>query len=448
MIRLCLLRSFTSTQRTQDKLKFASLKVFKGNTTKFYYNFNPTPENPIQPLKKHRPPLLERAKESFEGRFLPSGYPNSTKSGYIPYISHVILSNCSLCTMNFMITQSLFVAVGTQGPTILLSAALTWALKDGLGLIAGIIAAKPLGNLLIEDIKRWRFNGFALLGLAHGIDLCALLLPGYFLPIVAVSSSIKSIAYICLYSSAAKINKHFAPNNNLTDIETKFRAQIMLGNMAGFIIGLGLSKLIAVGNATAMAFLVLIGTAISLSTANYSFKRIDTVYFNDQRINIIMDYYLKNGEVLSPSEVSKQEKYFFTSFYVNKRVIIGGKPIEKALGELNEDERQVILNKFDGIKFMCFPRRNKALRLNKYPIDVRIYYQKGATYEDVLNGYRFAAKMQENLMKGYELKDSIDYTFKDLKKETKEIFMNKLLAAGWKIGYMHIRYTKYQYNYD
>lgn len=446
MFSRCLLRLFSTPQ----KQTLHTLKLHKGNALSLYYNPKIHDKPVIQSRDKSLASIYGSTKSYFRSTLLPIGFPNSTKPGFIPYSIHVFASSCITSTINFLTTQSLFFSLSSQSTNMITSAAYQWVLKDGIGVAAGILASKKLGTLLVEDVKRWRFGAYILLAVAHTTDLFTLLSPAHFLLIAGASNALRNVAYIALSGSGTSIDQCLALNNNLADIATKFAAQSMIGTILGYFFGFGLSMVISIGSISTVLPIIACGTAINLFIARYALRTISMDYLNSQKMDILINQYLKDGKILTPDEMAKKEK-LIPILNMHKRVVVGEEPINKPLKRLEPTQIPIILKEFDQGKFMCFPTKSLFLTLlhkfnsNFNPVKIKIYYYKGATYPEVIRGYLFAARMQDNLKHGLELKEAIDEAFNSFKNETSKEFNNKLLAAGWNLDYVYISHDKYQY---
>lgn len=90
--------------------------------------------------------------------YLPAGYPESTHKDFLKFSTYHFFLNSVNTSLTFLSTQALFVALGsTTSQAALASAAFTWVIRDGIGLLGGIAFAGRFGKLIDSDIKKWRF---------------------------------------------------------------------------------------------------------------------------------------------------------------------------------------------------------------------------------------------------------------------------------------------------
>jgi hypothetical protein len=232
--------------------------------------------------------------------YLPAGYPESTRADFFKFsILHFALNATNTC-LTFLSTQALFIALGsTTQQAALASAAFTWVIRDGLGLLGGIAFASKFGNLIDADIKMYRFWGWIILNVGVYIEIITLMLPKLFLPLAAFANVLKNVSMILGISTRAQLIQMFAKTNNVGDISAKFISQYTSSNLTGMIVGMGISKLIIdVGSIPQL--LPVFGVLSFLSTYfNFvTVKMIDEPFLNLVRSHILMQHYLKTGEVL------------------------------------------------------------------------------------------------------------------------------------------------------
>ena len=143
----------------------------------------------------------------------------------------------STTTMNFISTQALFVVLGSTNTQVnqLMSAALTWVLKDGLGQFGGIIFAGKYAHLFDEGMKRWRFFAFIIYGVSVFVEILTIKLPNLFLLLATLSNMGKNVSFLTASASGAAIHQHFTKGSNLGDITGKCCSQSIFGTLSGII---------------------------------------------------------------------------------------------------------------------------------------------------------------------------------------------------------------------
>jgi hypothetical protein len=168
--------------------------------------------------------------------------------GYLPFTIYSVIGSVSLTAMAFMSTQVCLVAVmgGSTTEASIAAAAFTFALKEGVGPLGGILFAGRYGQNFDEDIKKWRFMSFVAFNVALYIELMTLRFPSSFLLLASLANAFKNITFLLASASRASINVRFAKANNMGDISGKAVSQFTAGNLIGMGVGLSLSKILTI----------------------------------------------------------------------------------------------------------------------------------------------------------------------------------------------------------
>jgi len=133
---------------------------------------------------------------------------------------------------------------GTQDQAGIAAAALTFALKEGVGPLGGILFAGRYGKNFDEDIKKWRFMSTVAFNIALYIECLTLQFPSHFLAMAGLANACKNVTFLLGSASRSTINVQLARKNNIGDIAGKAVSQFTAMNIFGMGIGLGLSKVL------------------------------------------------------------------------------------------------------------------------------------------------------------------------------------------------------------
>jgi hypothetical protein len=109
----------------------------------------------------------------------------------------------------------------TQTQATIAAAAFTFALKEGVGPLGGILFASRYGKNFDEDIKKWRFMSNVAFNLALYIECMTLAFPSSFLLLASLANACKNITFLLASASRSSINVRFAKANNMGDISGK-----------------------------------------------------------------------------------------------------------------------------------------------------------------------------------------------------------------------------------
>lgn len=203
--------------------------------------------------------LLNRLRQVGRDLFLPIGYPNSVAEGYLEY--QIYDSIQGLCTYlrGVVSTSAVLVAAGVgDAEATAMSAAMAWAIRDGLGMIGGLIFSYKASPHFDAHVKEFRLlaDVFNDVGLTLDLALPILLdqtkptwvpalsnyFPSPYLLLTSISTLCKVACGICAGATKGNITDHFATSGNRADVNAKESTQETLVSLMGMIMGIGLAK--------------------------------------------------------------------------------------------------------------------------------------------------------------------------------------------------------------
>ncbi|XP_061567652.1 RUS1 family protein C16orf58 homolog [Cololabis saira] len=247
----------------------------------------------------------------FKSIFLPQGYPDSVSGDYLQYQFWDTMQAFASSLSGTLATQASLkgVGVGNQEATVA-AATVTWLLRDGTGMLGRILFAWRKGSKLDSEAKKWRLFADVLNDIAMFMEICAPYFPACFTLIVCTAGVFKSIVGVAGGATRAALTVHQARRDNMADISAKDGSQETLVNLAGLLVSLILIPLVT-DNPGLTLGLFFFFTILHLF-ANYKAVRsvvMDT--FNEARLFIVLQQYLKDKRILSPLEANQREPVFF-----------------------------------------------------------------------------------------------------------------------------------------
>uniref|UniRef100_A0A8C7E440 RUS family member 1 n=1 Tax=Naja naja TaxID=35670 RepID=A0A8C7E440_NAJNA len=156
------------------------------------------------------------------------------------------------------------------------------------------------------DAKQWRLFADVLNDVAIFMEIVAPAFPGCFTLIVCTSGFFKCIVGVAGGATRAALTMHQARRDNMADVSAKDGSQETLVNLAGLLFSLFLIPLV-VDNLLLTYALYALFTILHLY-ANYQAVRavcMETV--NRARLHLVLQHYLKWGEVPGPAVINPQE---------------------------------------------------------------------------------------------------------------------------------------------
>ncbi|KAJ3404093.1 hypothetical protein CcCBS67573_g01900 [Chytriomyces confervae] len=177
--------------------------------------------------------------------FLPKGFPGSVTPDYFKYTVWQFMHSVSGTVTGTLSTQALLHALGLGAAASAgLAATTNWIIKDGFGLLGGVLYAGSVATKFDDQPKRFRFLSAGLIQLSTLLELLTPLLPHLFVPIASISNIGKNIGWLASSASRAAIHRGFTLSDNLGDVTAKSGAQSTMAGLLGTVVGIGVSYFI------------------------------------------------------------------------------------------------------------------------------------------------------------------------------------------------------------
>lgn len=264
--------------------------------------------------KKTRPrkrPLRQRihdARALFAEVFLPQGYPATVSPDYLDYQFWDTVQAFASSQNGALATLAVLrgVGVGNEQATVL-AAALTWLLKDGVGMIARIVFAWARGSRLDSDNKRWRLVADLLNDVSFMLELLAANLSQlFFTPFACVVALLRAVVDVSGRTTRMAVIRHQARRDNLADVAAKDGSQEMLVNFFSLLCSLALLPNVE-GHHTLIWALFMLFTYVHLFANYKAAKACQFETLNQARFHIAVRHFLHNGTAPSIRECNLAE---------------------------------------------------------------------------------------------------------------------------------------------
>lgn len=247
----------------------------------------------------------------FKTVFLPQGYPESVSDDYLQYQFWDTLQAFSSSLSGTLATQASLkgVGVGNQEATVA-AATVTWILRDGTGMLGRILFAWHKGSKLDSEAKKWRLFADVLNDIAMFMEILAPYFPAFFTLIVCTAGVFKSLVGVAGGATRAALTVHQARRDNMADISAKDGSQETLVNLAGLLVSLMLIPLVT-DNTVLTLSLFFLFTVLHLFANYKAVRSVVMETFNEARLSIVLQQYVRDGQILSPLEANQREPVFF-----------------------------------------------------------------------------------------------------------------------------------------
>ncbi|XP_017274776.1 RUS1 family protein C16orf58 homolog [Kryptolebias marmoratus] len=246
----------------------------------------------------------------FKSVFLPQGYPESVSDDYLQYQFWDTVQAFSSSLSGTLATQASLkgVGVGNQEATVA-AATVTWLLRDGTGMLGKILFAWRKGSKLDSEAKKWRLFADVLNDIAMFMEILAPHFPACFTLIVCTAGIFKSLVGVAGGATRAALTVHQARRDNMADISAKDGSQETLVNLAGLLVSLMLIPLVTDNPALTLGLFFLF-TVLHLFANYKAVRSVVMETFNEARLSIVLQRYLRDKRVLSPLEANQREPVF------------------------------------------------------------------------------------------------------------------------------------------
>uniref|UniRef100_A0A8C5AI20 Zgc:162613 n=1 Tax=Gadus morhua TaxID=8049 RepID=A0A8C5AI20_GADMO len=322
----------------------------------------------------------------FKSVFLPQGYPESVSADYMQYQFWDTVQAFASSLSGTLATQASLrgVGVGNQEATVA-AATITWLLRDGTGMLGRILFAWRKGSLswyfarLFADV----LNDFAMF-----MEIVAPHFPASFTLIVCTAGIFKSIVGVAGGATRAALTVHQARRDNMADISAKDGSQETLVNLAGLLISLVLIPLVTDNPALTLSLFFLF-TALHLFANYKAVRSVVMETFNEARLSIVLQQYLRDGRVLSPADANRQEPVFL-DFRRTASIKYGVRLRDEELQlALKNNSKPYLLGLKNGCVSVCLAPQVSVcdqLRAASQAISLRSLYMNSSATKALPNG--------------------------------------------------------------
>ena len=177
---------------------------------------------------------------------LPAGYPASVPPEYTQFqVLNSFQASCSY-VRDFLglsrLLQGLGVGIGSTSvaPT---TAAMNWLLRDGVGMVGGLIFASRFGTRLNQNVKSWRLWADMINNVGMTLEIIAPAYPRIFIPMICLAALCRSLCGISAGAANAVISSHWGKrNSNIADVQAKNGNQATVVNLSCLALALLFGK--------------------------------------------------------------------------------------------------------------------------------------------------------------------------------------------------------------
>jgi hypothetical protein len=223
--------------------------------------------------------------------FLPIGFPHSVDSSYLPYQLYDGLQGLCSYWRGVVSTKAVLEASGVgNAQATAFSAAMNWALRDGTGMIGGLMFSYLASQYFDIYVKEFRLFADVINDVALTLDMIAPLFPNYSIHVLALSTICKTMCGMSAGATKGRITHHFSrQNGNMADLTAKESTQETLVSLLGMMGGVGVAHLLEAEDPFFTWFMFLLLTVLHV-WANYKgvmLLKLSTL--NPERSKVLLD---------------------------------------------------------------------------------------------------------------------------------------------------------------
>mmetsp|Transcript_1740 Transcript_1740/g.2981 ORF Transcript_1740/g.2981 Transcript_1740/m.2981 type:complete len:472 (-) Transcript_1740:221-1636(-) len=371
---------------------------------------------------------------------LPRGYPASVSPDYIQFVVWNVLRHITASSYAVLGTSQMLKALGVGSATASnLSATLNWVLKDGLGLSSKLLLASQFAPLVDRNPKRFRLLGDFVMTVGPIMELLTPLFPAHFLLFASLGTLFKKGADVATGPAYRVFLNHFAISKNIGDVSSRAESQIVIGNLVGTGLGIGISFLVKDNLEQAFEAYGVLAVLHVLCTY-FSVKDIALRTLNWNRLDVLLGQFVKEGTILTTTQVCQREGFVMgNKDSTRKRIALGS---EANAGSISYE----LVTLFRTERYFLF--------VDDHDI-IRIIFKPNRTNQDILLSLLQAHKLLQYLTESQTSRtvgsgSELHFIRETLQWATERIDLltSGLQSLGWEIEKILVDTGKYVYQID
>ncbi len=189
--------------------------------------------------------IHHKVKRVLSDLFLPIGYPTSVNQGYIQYQFYDSIQGLCSYLRGVVCTSAVLTAAGVgDAEAVATSAAVQWAMKDGCGMIGGLLFSYYSSVYFDSHVKEFRLFADVMNDIGLLLDMATPIICKNQKYLLYVSIAATLCRVMCGMSAGAtknSITMHFA-KNNVADLSAKEGTQETLVSLIGMVLGIALAR--------------------------------------------------------------------------------------------------------------------------------------------------------------------------------------------------------------
>jgi hypothetical protein len=260
--------------------------------------------------------------------FLPVGFPETVREEYLSYQLWDSLQALSSYLRGVLTARAMLEGAGVgNAKASALAVALSWIIKDGIGIISSLLFAYTTSSAFELYPKEWRYIADLLCNVGLTAQMLVHSFPEYYFACTVVSS----VSFACLGIAAGatktRISVHLAKKGHLADVAAKESTQETAVTLLGMVLGYYISARYCHDNKPHKIWLLFVACTAAHIYCNRRLVNVlvfDTL--NPQRAWLlaqslwepskVVERKNQNHKLLTPLQISKKEDLFYRPLWL------------------------------------------------------------------------------------------------------------------------------------
>jgi hypothetical protein len=191
-------------------------------------------------------PAIRAPLKVLQDLFLPIGFPATVRPRYFEYQLYDSLQGLCSYLRGVVCNAHVLKAAGVgNAEATAMSAALTWAMKDGLAMMGALVFSYAASPLFDSHVKEFRLFADVINDVGLTLDMMAPWFSDNVTHLLLVTSAATLCKTLCGMAAGAtksSITVHFAIQGNMADLNAKESTQETLVSLLGMVLGVSLAR--------------------------------------------------------------------------------------------------------------------------------------------------------------------------------------------------------------
>lgn len=280
--------------------------------------------------------------------------------------------------------------------------------------------------------KKWRMTAALALDSAALMEIMSPFVATWLvLPVACTANVLKNIGFLTASASRAALHQSIALNNNLADVTVKAGSQSMAAGLVGTALGVALSTTVLDHDPFNFVLGFFVLSAVHQGCNFMSLRYVAIDHLNRPRLDLLLDEYIKSGQVMTPEQVAINEPYLpLVKDKDSSDWLEIGRGLDSLApnGPAELDELRV-----------CFPDAKYLIAPDHKGNKVYLTFLGDASGDDLIKGVLHARLLRKNRLAGghFDRVASIQSSFIEVKADFHS-FVEHLQLNGWRTASTNI----------